>query len=450
VSSATRTAARDPATILDWTREHVLVSWSAQKTLSPVPIVEAHGSTLVAADGSTYLDFSSGLINVNLGHGHPRVVRAIQEQVARLCYVTPSFANDARAALARALHEVSPGRGLTKTLFTTGGGEANDHAIKIARMVTGRHKILTAYRSFHGASYGAITASGDNRRWASEPGISGVVRFFGPYPYRSPFDAPPEAEAAAALRHLEEVLHYEGPHTVAAVLIEPVVGTNGVIVPPAGYLQGVRDLCTRHGILLIADEVMVGFGRTGRWWGCDHWGLVPDMLVFAKGVTSGYIPLGGVMVSPAVAAFFDDRTLWAGLTYSGHPLACAAGVAALAAYQEDGLIERAQRVGEHLAHALRRLQERHPSVGDVRGLGLFYALELVKDRRTKEMLVPWNHPGQGIMAEITRDLLGRGVYVYGRWNILFVAPPLVITEEEIGRAVEALDAALAIADRAVG
>ncbi|OFX33052.1 MAG: hypothetical protein A2Z07_00640 [Armatimonadetes bacterium RBG_16_67_12] len=450
VRSVTRTGALDPSTIQDWTRAHVLVSWSAQKNLSPVPIVEAHGATLVGADGSTYLDFSSGLINVNLGHGHPRVVRAIQEQVARLCYVTPSFASDARAALARALYEVSPGQGLTKTLFTTGGGEANDHAIKIARMVTGRLKILTAYRSFHGASYGAITASGDNRRWASEPGISGVVRFFGPYPYRSPFNTPPEAEAAAALRHLEDVLHYEGPQNVAAVLLEPVIGTNGVIVPPDGYLQGVRDLCTRHGILLIVDEVMVGFGRTGRWWGCEHWGIVPDMLVFAKGVTSGYIPLGGVSVSPGVASYFDDHTLWAGLTYSGHPLACAAGVAAVAAYQENGLIERARQIGEGLAMALRGLQDRHPSVGDVRGLGLFYAIELVKDRKTREMLVPWNNPGQGVMAEITRDLLKRGVYVYGRWNILFVAPPLIITEEEIGRAAEALDGALDIADRAAG
>lgn len=448
MSSLTRTNPLSPSAIQEWTRAHVLVSWSAQKGLNPVPIVEAHGSTLVGADGSTYLDFSSGLINVNLGHGHPRVVRAIQEQVARLCYVTPSFASDTRAALAKALHEVSPGRGLAKTLFTTGGGEANDHAVKIARMVTGRHKILTAYRSFHGASYGAITLGGDNRRWASEPGIPGVARFFGPYPYRSPFNTPPEGEAAAALRHLEDVLHYEGPHNVAAVLLEPVVGTNGVIVPPDGYLQGVRELCTRHGILLIIDEVMAGFGRTGRWWGCEHWGIVPDMLVFAKGVTSGYVPLGGVIVSPQVAAHFDDQTLWAGLTYSGHPLACAAGAAAVAAYQEDGLIERARRVGEGLAGALRRLADRHPSVGDVRGLGLFYAIELVRDRATREMLVPWNSPGQGVMAEITRDLLARGVYVYGRWNILFVAPPLIITEDEISRAVEALDGALEIADRA--
>ncbi len=429
-----RSDAMSAATIQEWTRAHVLVSWSAQKNLSPVPIVEAHASTLVGADGSTYLDFSSGLINVNLGHGHPRVVRAIQEQAARLCYVTPSFASDSRAALARALHEVSPGQALTKTLFTTGGAEANESAIKIARMVTGRHKILTAYRSYHGATYGAVS----------------IVRFFAPYPYRSPFVNAGGGETAAALRHIEDIIGYEGPQHIAALMIEPVVGTNGVIVYPDGYLQGLRDLCTRHGILLVFDEVMTGFGRTGRFWGSENWNVVPELMTFAKGVTSGYIPLGGVSVSSTVAGYFDDHTLWTGLTYSGHPLACAAGAATVAAYREEGLIERGRVVGRTLEQHLRRLQEAHPSVGEVRGLGLYYAIELVKNRATREMLVPWNGPGQGVMAEITRDLMKRGVYVYGRWNILFIAPPLVITEEEIGRAVEALDGALTIADRAAG
>lgn len=450
MASMTDITPHNSSVIQDWTRAHVLVSWSAQGKLRPVPVVEARGATLIGADGATYLDFSSGLINVNLGHGHPKVVRAIQEQAARLCYVTPSFANDARAALARALHEVSPGRALTKTLFTTGGAEANESAIKIARMVTGRHKILTAYRSFHGATYGAVSAGGDNRRWAVEPGIPGIVRFFAPYPYRSPFQVPPERECEAALRHLEDVIGYEGPQHIAAVLIEPVVGTNGVIVPPDGYLQGVRALCDRLGILLIFDEVMTGFGRTGRFWGSEHWGVIPDMMTFAKGVTSGYVPLGGVSVSQKVAGYFDDHTLWAGLTYSGHPLACAAGAAAVQAYQDEGLIDRSRALGESLRQRLLELRDRHPSVGDVRGLGLFYAIELVKDRATKEMLVPWNSPGQGVMAEITGDLMRCGVYVYGRWNLLFVAPPLVITENEIARAVEAIDTALAIADRAAG
>jgi taurine--2-oxoglutarate transaminase len=450
VGITTKSDAASAATIQEWTRAHVLVSWSAQKNLNPFPIVEAHASTLTGADGLTYIDFSSGLINVNLGHGHPRVVRAIQEQAARLCYVTPSFASDGRAALAKALYEVSPGRALTKTLFTTGGAEANESAIKIARMVTGRHKVLTAYRSYHGATYGAVSAGGDNRRWAVEPGIPGIVRFFAPYPYRSPFGSPADGETAAALRHLEDIVGYEGPQHIAALLIEPVVGTNGVIVYPDGYLQGLRDLCTRHGILLIFDEVMTGFGRTGQFWGSENWSVVPDMMTFAKGVTSGYIPLGGVSVSQKVAEYFDDHTLWTGLTYSGHPLACAAGAAAVAAYQEDGLVERGRVVGRTLEQHLRRLQDRHPSVGEVRGLGLFYAIELVKNRATREMLVPWNGPGQGVMAEITRDLMKRGVYVYGRWNILFVAPPLIITEVEVGRAVEALDASLTIADRAAG
>ncbi|MDR7419998.1 MAG: aminotransferase class III-fold pyridoxal phosphate-dependent enzyme [Armatimonadota bacterium] len=444
----TETASLSPETIQDWTRQHVLVSWAAQRNLSPIPIVEAHGSTLIGADGSRYLDFSSGLINVNLGHGHPRVVRAIQEQAARLCYVTPSFGSDSRAALAKALYEVSPGRALTKTLFTTGGAEANESAIKIARLVTGRHKILTAYRSYHGATYGAATAGGDNRRWAVEPGISGVVRFFAPYPYRSPFGAPAEGETAAALRHLEDIIGYEGAQYIAALLIEPVVGTNGVIVYPDGYLQGVRELCNRHGILLIFDEVMTGFGRTGRFWASENWHVVPDMTVFAKGVTSGYVPLGGVSVSAKMAEYFDDHTLWTGLTYSGHPLACAAGTAAVAAYQDDGLIERSRAMGGILGDRLQRLRERHPSVGDVRGLGLFWALELVKDRATREMLVPWNAPGQGVTAEITRDLMKRGVYVYGRWNVLFIAPPLIITESEIEQATSALDRALEIADKA--
>lgn len=448
LTGATHAEPLSHATIQEWMRAHVLTSWSAQAPLSPIPIVEGRGSTLWAADGTAYLDFSSGLICVNLGHGHPRVVRAIQEQAARLCYVTPSFGSEPRAALARALHELSPGGALTKTLFTTGGAEAADSAIKIARMVTGRHKIMTAYRSFHGATYGAITASGDQRRWAAEPGIPGVVRFFGPYPYRSPFNVAPEHEAAAALRHIESVLTYEGPENVAAILFEPVAGTNGVIVPPDGYLQGLRELCTRHGILLILDEVMTGFCRTGRWWGCEHAGAIPDMITFAKGVTSGYVPLGGVSVSEAIAAHFDARTLWAGLTYSGHPLACAAGLATVAAYREDGLTERAREMGARLGRLLQDLMARHHSVGEVRGQGLFWGIELVRDRGTREMLVPWNGPTQGVMAEITRDLLRRGVYVFGRWNILVVAPPLVIAEDELARGVEALDAALEIADRA--
>ena len=431
----------DPSRVAQDTAEHVLVSWSAQAGIKQVLITGAQGSWLHAGE-RRILDLSSGLINVNLGHGYPSVVRAIQEQAEKVCYVSPSFGEASRAELARLLAEVTPGD-LTKTIFTTGGSEANEHAIKIARLYTRRHKILTQWRSFHGQSQGAMTLGGDNRRWAAEPGITGVVHFLNPDPYRSVFGA----DVDKALAHVEEVIWYEGPEYIAAILVEPIPGTSGVLVPPDRYLRGLRALCDKYGILLMFDEVMTGFGRTGRWFGADHEGVVPDVMTFAKGVTSGYVPLGGAIVSEKIAKYFDDHVLWVGSTYSGHPLACAAGAASLAAYRDDGIIDRGARMGEKLLAQLRKLAERHPSVGDVRGRGLFAAIELVKDRGTKEMLERWNGPTQALAGALRAALMQRDVYVFCRWNMLFIAPPLVVTDDEIAFGVKAVDEALEIADR---
>ena len=439
---ATDTAVARAAAVATDTREHVLVSWSAQGAVAPLVITGAQGAWLHAGERKI-LDFSSGLINVNLGHGHPKVVRAIQEQAAKLQYVTPSFGEESRATLARLIAEVTPGD-LTKTLFTTGGSEANEHAIKIARMYTGRHKILTQWRSFHGQTQGAMTLGGDNRRWAAEPGITGVVHFLNPDPYRSLFGD----DVQKALAHVEEVIWYEGPQYVAAILLEPIVGTSGLIIPPPGYFEGLRALCDRHGILLIVDEVMTGFGRTGKWFGVENWpGVVPDVLTFAKGVNSGYVPLGGVTVSAKIAKHFDDHVLWAGSTYSGHPLACAAGVATIAAYREERLIERSAASGAKLLADLRKIAERHPSVGEVRGKGLFIGIDLVKDRATREPLERWNSPTSPLANALKNELMKRNVYVFCRWNVLFVAPPLVATDDDLRVGAKAIDEALAIADR---
>ncbi len=372
----------DAAEVGKQTREHVFVSWSAQGALSQIVVDRAEGSWLYSGQ-RRILDFSSGLINVNLGHGHPKVVRAIQDQAEKLCYVTPSFGEEQRAELARLLAEITPGD-LVKTLFTTGGSEANEHALRIARMYTGRHKVMTQWRSFHGQTQGAMSLGGDNRRWANEPGITGIVRFLNPDPYRSVFGE----SAQKALAHVEEVLWYEGPQYVAAIFLEPIVGSSGLIVPPEGFLRGLRQLCDQHGILLILDEVMTGFGRTGKMFAAEHENVVPDMITFAKGVNSGYVPLGGVIVDEPIAKHFDTNVLWAGLTYAGHPLACAAGVATVNAYRDERLVERGAKMGDLLMKELKTIAARHPSVGDVRGKGLFIGIELVMDRSSVRAS-PW-------------------------------------------------------------
>ena len=420
---------------------YVLTPWLAQSGRNPPAIVRAQGSYLYDDLGKRYLDFSSGLVAVNLGHAHPGVADAIAEQAHRLCYAAPTFANDRRAELARAIVEIAPWQEGGRVFFTTGGGEANEDAIKFARVLRGRHKILTAYRSFHGSAPGAGTLSGENRRWPNEPGIPGIVRFFAPFPYRSPFHTrDPREEVERAIAHLEEIVSYEGAERIAALLIEPVVGSNGVIVYPDSYLQRVRELCDRYGILLVFDEVMTGFGRTGEAFAAQRFGVTPDMITFAKGVTSAYVPLGGVVVRESLAAYFDTHPLPSGHTFSGHPLAMAAGVAALRAYREERLFERAREIEGWLRTRFDSLAARHRVVGEARGVGAFFGLELIADRETRAPLVAWQ--GAQSLQHFFNDLLDRGLYVLGRYNVAIVAPPLVVRPEELDQAFEILDAAL--------
>src|SRR5690348_5600231 len=379
----------DAKRIAELDKQHVLHSWSVQNQISPLVVTGGEGRHFWDADGNRYLDFASQLVNVSIGYQHPKVVAAIKEQADKLTTIGPPMAHEARSELARLLAEVTPGD-LTMSFFTNGGAEANENAIKIARWYTGRHKIITRYRAYHGATGGAITLTGDPRRWAAEPGIPGVVRAMDPYRYRCRWCGDKPACTMDCLNHIEDIITFEGPQNVAAVLVESVVGTNGLIIPPEGYMQGLRELCTRHGILLICDEIMSGFGRTGEWFAVDHWGVVPDLMTVAKGLTSAYVPLGAVIVSDAIAAHFENRPLYAGLTYNSHPVGCAAAVACINVYKEDNLIENARNLGEMLSAELVRLKETHPSVGDVRSMGLFSLVELVKNRETREPMAPFN------------------------------------------------------------
>jgi taurine--2-oxoglutarate transaminase len=419
----------------------VLTPWVAQGGRKPPVIVRAEGSYLYDDRDRRYLDLSAGLVAVNLGHGNAAVANAIGEQARRLAYVAPTFANDQRALLAQAIVELAPWTEGGRVFFTAGGGEANEDAMKFARTLTGRHKILTAYRSFHGSAPGAGTLSGENRRWPNEPGIPGVVRFFAPFPYRSPFHTrDPREEVERAIAHLEEIVTYEGGGRIAALLIEPVVGSNGVIVYPETYLARVRDLCDRYGILLVFDEVMTGFGRTGEAFAAQRFGVTPDLFTFAKGVTSAYVPLGGVAVRESLAAYFDTHPLPSGHTFSGHPVAMAAGVATLRVYREERLFERAREIEGWLRTRFDALQRRHRIVGEARGTGAFFGLELVSDRDSRTPLVPWQ--GEGSVQSFFNDLLAHGVYVLGRYNVAIIAPPLIVTPQELDEAFETLDAAL--------
>ncbi len=434
-------------------RKHVLHSWSAHGALQPVVVSGASGSHFRDEDGRRWLDFSSQLVNVNVGHQHPKLIAAIKAQAEKLCTVAPYHANEATSEAARLIAELAPGD-LNRVFFTNGGAEAIENAIRMARLHTGRHKILTAYRSYHGATMGAITASGDPRRWASEPGAPGIARFWGPYLYRSAFHAADAAqECERALAHLADTIMVEGAQGIAAILLETVVGGNGILVPPEGYLQGVRALCDAHGIVMIADEVMAGFGRCGEWFAVDRWKMVPDLITFAKGVNSGYVPLGGVIMSDAIAADFETRAYPGGLTYSGHPLACAAAVACIGIYKEEGLIARARLLGEQvIAPALQAIQDRHPCVGDVRGLGAFWAIELVRDRATREPLVPFNASGSADapMAEFAAACKQRGLWPFVVSNRLHIVPPLTIDEEDLRDGLSIIDEALRVADRYYG
>ncbi|MFF1693356.1 aspartate aminotransferase family protein [Streptomyces sp. NPDC058257] len=432
-------------------RAHVFHSWSAQELIDPLAVAGAEGSYFWDYEGNRYLDFTSGLVFTNIGYQHPKVVAAIQRQAAEMTTFAPAFAVEARSEAARLIAERTPGD-LDKIFFTNGGAEAVENATRMARLHTGRPKVLSAYRSYHGGTSTAINLTGDPRRWASDNGTSGVVHFWAPFLYRSPFYAENEQqECERALQHLEDTIAYEGPQTVAAIILESVPGTAGIMIPPPGYLKGVREICDRHGIVFVLDEVMAGFGRTGKWFAADHFdgGIVPDLLTFAKGVNSGYVPLGGVAISSAIAETFARRPYPGGLTYSGHPLACAAAVATIHVMEDEGVIENAARVGrEIIAPALAEFAERHPSVGEVRGLGMFWALELVKDKETREPLVPYNATGEANapMAAFGAAAKKQGLWPFINMNRTHVVPPCNITDTEAKEGLAALDAALAVAD----
>lgn len=437
----------DPQLTYDLDREHVFHPWSAQGALDPMVITRAEGSYLWDGDGKKYLDFSSQLVNTNLGHQHPRIVEAITDQAARICTIAPAHANDARSRAAQLIAGHAPA-GMEKVFFTTGGAEAIENAVRMARLHTGRRKILSAYRSYHGATATAINITGDPRRWQSDDAGVGAVRFFGPFLYRSPFySTTPEEESTRALAHLEQKIQFEGPETIAAIVLETVPGTAGIMPPPPGYLQGVRELCDTYGIVYIADEVMSGFGRTGAWFAIDHYGVVPDLITFAKGVNSGYVPLGGVIVSDEIARTFDSRIYPGGLTYSGHPLACAAAVGAITAMEEESVIENAASIGEGVfAPRLRRLADNHPVIGEVRGLGVFWALELVADRETRQPLAPYGGTSPA-MVEMLAAAREAGLLLFSNFHRLHLVPPCNISEDDAITGVEILDEVLSIGDR---
>jgi len=429
-------------------REYVLRSWSMQKNMPYEEITGAEGCWFWNREGKKYLDFSSQWINTNIGHQHPKIVKAISEQAGKLCYIAPSFGHELRGELARLIIEHSPGD-LTKVFFTVGGGESNDTAINLVRQVTGRHKILARYRSYHGSTLGGLSITGDPRRHPAEPLLPGVVRIFDPYCYRCSFGQSYPACNLECAEHIRETILYEDPATVAAVFIEPVTGTNGVFIPPPEYLPRIRDICDQFGILLVADEVMSGWGRTGKWFGVDNWNVVPDLMTMAKGLTQAYVPLGAVVVNEKIARHYDDQLFCYGLTASGHPLACAAGIATIEVYEEENLVEHSAMMGQKLAKRLHELAEKHPSVGEVRSLGLFGAIELVKNRQSREPLSPWNGPDPGIMSQIKLQLQQAGVYLYLRWNYMIIAPPLTINDAELKMGLDAIGESLAVADKAV-
>jgi taurine--2-oxoglutarate transaminase len=429
--------------IVSLCRQHTLFEWSAQSTVDPIPVARAKGVHFWTPEGKRFIDFNSQLMCVNIGHGDERVVRAIREQAELLPYANPFMATEARARLGAKLAEIAPGD-IDVFFFTNGGSEANENAIKLARLATGRHKILARYRSYHGATAGAMTLTGDPRRWANEPGISGVVHVLDPYHgIARGWDS-----ADQSLAMLEEVIQLEGPHTIAGFILETVTGTNGVLVPPDGYLQGVRDLCTRYGILMICDEVMSGFGRTGEWFAVNHWNVVPDILTMAKGLTSAYVPLGAVGLRRQLADHFTSNVFYGGLTYNSHPLACAAALATIGVYEEDQLIENARRMGTLMCSLTADLQKRHPSIGAARSIGLFGLIELIRNRATKQPLAPFNGTSEEMTA-LSRFFRDHGLYTFVRWNTFFTNPPLCVTESELREAFAIIDEGLAITDRAV-
>ena len=437
--------------ILPLSMEHNFWTWSAQSKVSPIPVKRAKGVYFWDTDDKRYLDLNSMTMCVNIGHGDERVINAMIDQLRELPYAGPGMATKPRALLGKKLAEIMP-PGLTKFLYTLGGADANENAIKFARAYTGKFKILSRYRSYHGASYGAIAVTGDPRRQAWEPTVMpGVVHFLDPYRYRSTFHRtnPGISEDEFSrdyLNHLEEIIQFEGPDTIAAVMMESVTGTNGIFIPPAGYMEGVRRLCDRYNILMIADEVMSGFGRTGEWFAVDHWKVIPDIMTMAKGLTSAYAPLGAVAMKPEIAATFNTKVFQGGLTYNGHPVSLAAAIANIQVMQEDQLIEKAKKTGETMSEMLAELVERHPSIGEVRSIGLFGAIELVKNKKTREPVAEFGKSSPEMTA-LRQYALEHGVYLYTHWNIILLIPPLIISEDELAEGISVIDKAIEITDR---
>ena len=439
--------------ILPLSLEHNFWTWSAQGKVQPIPVTRAQGVYFWDVEGKRYLDLNSMTMCVNIGHGDQRVIQAIVRQAQELPYAGPGMATKPRALLGKVLAEITP-PGLNRFLYTLGGADANENAIKLARAHTGRHKILTRYRSYHGASAGAMALTGDPRRLAWEPNLMpGVVHFLDPYRYRSAFhrnqaDLTEEEFGQDYLNHLEEIIQFEGPQTIAAILIETVTGTNGVLIPPRGYLPGVRGLCDRYGILLICDEVMSGFGRTGKWFAVEHWGITPDLMTMAKGLTSGYAPLGCVAMKQEIADTFRDQVYEGGLTYNGHPISLAAAIATIEVMQADHLVEQSAQTGIVLAELMAELKDRHPAIGETRSIGLFGAIELVRNSKTREPIAPYGGSSAEMVA-IRRYLLEHGVYAYMHWHTLLIVPPLIITPEQLVEGFIVIEQALGIADQVV-
>ena len=427
-------------------KKYVLQSWSKQGALNPIPVEKAEGIYFYDFDGNRYTDMASQLVNLNLGYGNKDIADAIKEQVDKYCYIGPSYGSEPRAKLAKMIVDLLPDT-FGKVFFTNAGADANENAIKIARMYTGRKKIFSRYRSYHGSSFGAGNLTGEPRRYPLEPGIPGFVKFFDPYIYREPIEFKSEEEATKYyLTKLREQIIYEGPDSVAAIVMETITGSNGIIIPPKGYLPGVRQICDEFGIVMICDEVMAGWCRTGKMFAFENFDVVPDLVTFAKGVTCGYVQLGGVAVSTKIAEYFDDHLLSCGLTYSGHPLACAAGVACVEYYTKAHILDNVNEVGKVLADTLDSFKEKHPCVGDVRHIGLFSCVELVKDKATKEPLVSYGVDKEGTMPKIVGMLKERKFMTYSHENMIFICPPLIITKEQLTEELAKMDEVLSIVD----
>jgi len=430
------------AEIVAENRDYTMFAWSVQGASTPIHIVRGEGSCFWDGAGNRWLDFSSQLINLNVGHQHPKMLDAIKKQVDELCFAGPNLATEPRGVLGKKLAETT---GLAKSFYTLGGAEAVENAMKIAKLYTGRSKIITRYRSYHGATMGGMTASGEPRRWPVEPGIPGIVRVFDPYCYRCPFGKTPDSCRRECVSHIEEIIQMENPAAIAAIMVEGITGSNGILVPPDDYYPKLRALCDKYNILLIDDEVMSGFGRTGKWLATQHWGIKPDIVTCAKGLTSGYMPLGAVVVSKPIADYFETHMLWGGLTYSVHPVSCAAAIANLSIYEEEHIFENVDRQGDYLARRLESMKDRYACVGDVRYKGLFSVIELVRDKASKQPLAPFNGTSPE-MAKLVAHLKARHLYAFSRFNMVWVCPPLVITQGELGEGLDIIEEGLRLVD----